>query len=289
MNIGEVKRVLALAREDVAALYITGGEPLVRPDLTDIVRWAKEEAEYAIVALATNGTLLDRQPDLLRYVDEVDISLDSLDEEWNDALLRAAPGTTLKIKQAVMRVHEESAAGGYRLSVTSVAMPGFIRHSRDVIRFCLERGIRCSILPQSAGPYPVQGLRGDPDYQALIDEMVASKRRGASVYGTHAYYAHIRDFGRFRCYPTLVPRILPDGDLWYPCAPLGTTARNLVGARSFSEVLAAGLAEHGPVPTCDARCFASCYIESSNLITRPVATLREYAQGARPAQGSRVF
>jgi transcriptional regulator with PAS, ATPase and Fis domain len=36
MRTDEVKRVLALAREKVSLLYITGGEPLVRKDLSEI-------------------------------------------------------------------------------------------------------------------------------------------------------------------------------------------------------------------------------------------------------------
>jgi MoaA/NifB/PqqE/SkfB family radical SAM enzyme len=281
MSTDEAKQVLGLARQVVTALYITGGEPLLRPDLAEIVRWAKEEAGFSLVGLATNGTRLDRQPSLLGYLDQIEISLDSLNHEWYDAVLHAAPGTSNAIQEAVIRVHGEAATHGYSFSVTCVAMAGFIDHARDVFRFCLERGIRCSILPQSLGPYPVPALRTDAAYRALVDEMTAAKRHGAAVYGSDSYYAHIRDFRAFRCYPTLAPRILPNGDLCYPCAPLGTIAGNLIGARSFSEILAAGLAAHGPVPACDARCFASCYIEPANFITAPAAMLGEYARAGR--------
>jgi len=114
---------------------------------------------------------------------------------------------------------------------------------------------------------------------------VAAKRRGAPAYGSYSYYSHILDFRAFQCYPTLAPRIFPNGDLFYPC---GTVAGNLVGARSFKETLAEGLGRHGPVPSCDPRCFASCYIETSNAINAPLAILRERVQFARHARSARV-
>jgi hypothetical protein len=86
----------------------------------------------------------------------------------------------------------------------------------------------------------------------------------------------------------VVPRISPAGDLYYPCSPRGTVAGNLVGARSFAETLAEGMRRHGPVPSCDARCFASCYIETSNAINAPLAMLRERVRFDRHTRPDRI-
>jgi organic radical activating enzyme len=281
MTTAEAKHALSLAREAVSVLYVTGGEPLLRNDLAEILGWAKRDARFDFVGLATNGTLLHRKESVLEHVDEIEISLDSLDHADYDSVLDAGTGTSRTIQDAVLRYHELAPERGYHLSVTCVAMPGRIRHARDVVGFCFERGIPCGVLPQSKGPYPEAGLRNDPDYVGFIDDVVAAKRQGAPAYGSYAYYSHIREFRAFRCYPTLVPRILPNGDLSYPCSPCGTVAGNLVGASSFRETLAEGRRRHGPVPSCDARCFASCYIETSNAINAPLAMLRERVQFAR--------
>jgi hypothetical protein len=73
----------------------------------------------------------------------------------------------------------------------------------------------------------------------------------------------------------VAPRIFPNGDLYYPCSPLDKVAGNLIGARSFDEVFAQGFARHGAIPDCDARCFASCYIETSHAMTFPLAVIWE--------------
>jgi heme d1 biosynthesis radical SAM protein NirJ len=58
LNTGEVFAVMDdLARFRVPALVLSGGEPLLRPDLFDITRRAKETGFF--VALSTNGTLID--------------------------------------------------------------------------------------------------------------------------------------------------------------------------------------------------------------------------------------
>lgn len=69
---------------------LTGGEPLVRKDIVDIVRDLKHEAGYERVAVTTNGTLLKRK--LPKLVDaglsHINISLDSLVAVKNEFITR---------------------------------------------------------------------------------------------------------------------------------------------------------------------------------------------------------
>jgi len=74
-------------------LVFSGGEPLLRPDIFHLMRYANEKG--LIVALATNGTLIDQ--DLAKRirdsgVDRVSISLDGADEATHD-VLRRLPGS----------------------------------------------------------------------------------------------------------------------------------------------------------------------------------------------------
>jgi heme b synthase len=74
-------------------LVFSGGEPLMRPDIFRLMRYANEKG--VIVALATNGTLIDQ--DLAKRiresgVDRVSISLDGADEATHD-VLRRLPGS----------------------------------------------------------------------------------------------------------------------------------------------------------------------------------------------------
>jgi radical SAM protein with 4Fe4S-binding SPASM domain len=74
-------------------LVFSGGEPLMRPDIFRLMSYANEKG--VIVALATNGTLIDQ--DLAKRigesrVDRVSISFDGADEATHDAF-RRLPGS----------------------------------------------------------------------------------------------------------------------------------------------------------------------------------------------------
>lgn len=60
---------------------LTGGEPLVRSDLPEIVRMLKRDAGVSEVALTTNGMLLESRAESLARagLDRVTVSVDSLD------------------------------------------------------------------------------------------------------------------------------------------------------------------------------------------------------------------
>lgn len=53
---------------------ITGGEPFLREDLHEVVRHGKQCGFH--IGLNTNGSLLDRNPEALKYIDSVALSLD---------------------------------------------------------------------------------------------------------------------------------------------------------------------------------------------------------------------
>jgi MoaA/NifB/PqqE/SkfB family radical SAM enzyme len=275
MSTEEVRHVLGLARERVPLLYITGGEPLIRKDLTEILRWAKTEARFRYIGLVTNGVLLPRQEGLLPFVDDLTISMHALDEVRGDEIYDAGPGKCRAVREAVLRYSKLAKAHGYRFCVSCVVIPPRIQDARDVLHFCVENDIGYTVMPQSINPYPHPELEGNPEYVALIDEVLELKREGKPIFGSSAYLRCIRDFTKFSCYPTTALRIYPNGDLVYPCTPLGKVAGNLIGARSFDEVLEQGIARHGRVPTCDTRCFAQCFIEISNAINSPGELLWE--------------
>ncbi|MFZ9681654.1 MAG: GTP 3',8-cyclase MoaA [Cephaloticoccus sp.] len=66
----------------VAKVRLTGGEPLLRPDLPELVQALKHDLGVPDVALTTNGWFLEKQAAALRAagLDRVNVSVDSLDE-----------------------------------------------------------------------------------------------------------------------------------------------------------------------------------------------------------------
>jgi len=90
MSTDDVVRFLEVAREfDVDAVKFTGGEPLLRQDVEEIIRRTPDGME---VSMTTNGTMLPgRAEDLVDAgLERVNISQDALDEETFKEVTQAA-------------------------------------------------------------------------------------------------------------------------------------------------------------------------------------------------------
>lgn len=99
------------------ALSLSGGEPMIRKDLADVVRKFRPYCHY--VGVVTNGTLLteERAEDLFNAgVNQLSVSLDFLNDKHD--VLRGVPGLYAKIVKIVPRL----AARGYNMAFNTVIM-----------------------------------------------------------------------------------------------------------------------------------------------------------------------
>lgn len=82
LSFDEIERLCRLAAQlGVGKLRLTGGEPLLRPHVAELVARLRRIDGIADLAMTTNGVLLDRQAARLRDagLDRITISLDTLD------------------------------------------------------------------------------------------------------------------------------------------------------------------------------------------------------------------
>jgi radical SAM protein with 4Fe4S-binding SPASM domain len=72
-----------LRKNGVQSLVISGGEPLLRKDIVDIVKYAKLRKHFEYVVILTSGMIFDQQlaNDLAKFVDELSISIDGFSEK----------------------------------------------------------------------------------------------------------------------------------------------------------------------------------------------------------------
>ena len=84
LSFDEIEKIVAVfANYGVNKIRITGGEPLLRKNLDQLISKIKEIKSIEDIALTTNGLLLEKQlPDLIKAgLDRVNISIDSLDPQ----------------------------------------------------------------------------------------------------------------------------------------------------------------------------------------------------------------
>ncbi len=85
----EIKRGFKILKDlGVIDLVISGGDPLLRPDIGEIIDCA---TKYFVTTVYDNGSMAAKKVDLLHNVDFVALSIDSLQEAKNDAI-KAVPG-----------------------------------------------------------------------------------------------------------------------------------------------------------------------------------------------------
>lgn len=108
MDLDQCRRLVGDAQDlGVSVINIVGGEPLMRPDLADIV--ASVDKTRATTVLFTNGWLLEQKAEGLRRagLDSVYVSLDSADAAEHDEL-RGVPGL---MERAIAGVRKAEALG----------------------------------------------------------------------------------------------------------------------------------------------------------------------------------
>ncbi|AKG92184.1 putative molybdenum cofactor biosynthesis protein A [Geoglobus ahangari] len=103
----------------IRKVKITGGEPLIRKDIVEIV---EKLPEFDEVSMTTNGALLPRYAHELSEagLDRVNVSLDTLDEEKYRIMTRGG-----RIERVIDGIHEAVNAGLTPVKINMVLISGF--------------------------------------------------------------------------------------------------------------------------------------------------------------------
>lgn len=122
MSLPEIVRIVRAFRAlGVEKVRLTGGEPLLRADVPELVRALKKDLGVPDLALTTNGWLLEKYAPALRDagLDRVNVSVDSLD----DATAGRLNGLGFKVGR-VLRGIDAAAALGLPVKINCVVQRG---------------------------------------------------------------------------------------------------------------------------------------------------------------------
>ncbi len=143
----ELLRVVGIFVElGVTQVRLTGGEPLLRRSIVDLVAGIAALTPRPKIAMTTNGLALGRLAAPLRAagLDRVNVSLDTVDRGVYETLTRR---DRLGDVESGLRAAAE--AGLTPVKVNAVAMRGVNDDSvAEVLRWCLERGYELRFIEQ---------------------------------------------------------------------------------------------------------------------------------------------
>lgn len=131
-----VRFVREAASLGISHIRLTGGEPLVRLGLSDLIRDLHDIEGIKDISLTTNGILLDRYAQELKAagLDRVNISLDTLDPETYHTLTRL--GNLDDVFRGIDAAFE---AGLSPIKLNAVGVRSFMKDPYEFARLSLDR------------------------------------------------------------------------------------------------------------------------------------------------------
>jgi MoaA/NifB/PqqE/SkfB family radical SAM enzyme len=282
LDLDRAVRVLQIIRTGVDSLILTGGEPLLHPAIDQLIMRAKQEVKFRHLTLLTNASLLHDHEAILPHLDRLVISLDATDPAIWSEIIGTTPGVAHDVLNNIRTDAARHKEFGYHLVVNCVITPQTLAHVRTMLDFCEEHRILISFSPQSVNNWPHYDLLTAQEYRDFVQHLIDRKRAGAPILGSLAYLKMLYDFTPYSCYPLLVPRVMPNGDLIYPCRPIelsgtmrGGRPCNLLDVESWDDAIRRALHEYDDPPQTCTSCFQQCFAEPSLLQARPLSLLSE--------------
>ena len=230
----EIKRFYDQAKEEgFCAAAITGGEPFLRKDLGEIVRYMKEEAEMAILLFTTGLYLTKRMDEVLPYINALVVSVDSAQAERHDEI-RGVPGLFAKLKAGVKMATEEYP--DLSIQLNCCVQKGMGGEVDELIALAQELGVQISfdVITEARNGTDGEAFTETdmgmplPELQEVCGHLLERKRAGDPIVNSELYYQYFID-GRkgYNCHlPKIVMFVDGRGNLEY-CLDLNEPIANI--------------------------------------------------------------
>ena len=135
----EIERVIKTFGElGVRRIRITGGEPLVRKNVSDLAQRLSLLPGIEDLSLSTNAVQLKRYANQLRHanISRLNVSLDSLNPQRFKAITNGG-----KLEKVIDGLMAARAAGFSPIKINTVLMQGINDdEAEDLVAFCIEHG-----------------------------------------------------------------------------------------------------------------------------------------------------
>jgi radical SAM protein with 4Fe4S-binding SPASM domain len=277
--------VRGFRRLGTTALGITGGEPMLRKDLNEILRTAHDLG--MVTHVNTNGHFLeeDRCRALLETgVDSVNVSLDGCEAETHDRI-RGVKGSFDRIQEGIARLLRLR-RGSLRPRVTFVTVLGMdnLDHARGMLDLARRLGVdRVGFIPlhEYADGRPLEAILARRRYASQAGEVSRSLRSMRETSGlvdnSDEYLALFERCFRgepsgLRCYAPYTSLVVDCYGNLYPCVPFneidrpvgrlggGVTVESFWRSREYAK-------ERRELTACQA-CYWNCHTEMNLVLNR---------------------
>jgi MoaA/NifB/PqqE/SkfB family radical SAM enzyme len=219
LTLDEIKGLYRDARElGFIINFIWGGEPLIRTDLPDILRFSKEMGFVNVVN--TNGWFLEeRLDDIGPSVDSLIISLDHPSEEHDR--IRGQKGLFSRLLEGVRLTRKKYT--GIKVMLNCLLMNINKEAIEDSVRLSRELGVSFYLCPievdllRSGGMGDAKGnlKPGREEAASVAEALIGLKKRGFKVNNSYLYLESLKNGKRpYHChFPKMVLQVGPEGEV----------------------------------------------------------------------------
>ncbi|MFD6895546.1 GTP 3',8-cyclase MoaA [Rhodococcus sp. NPDC060086] len=143
----EIVRLVGVATDllGVREVRFTGGEPLMRRDLEDIIAGCRRAAPDVPLALTSNAVGLAHRAQGLRDagLSRINISLDTVDRDHFARLTRRD-----RLDSVLAGIRAAKTVGLARVKVNAVLMPETLDGATDLLQWCLDEGVELRFIEE---------------------------------------------------------------------------------------------------------------------------------------------
>lgn len=276
LNTDQIFLLLEKIRPHNPGLYFTGGEPLIRKDIKEILQKAVD-LKFKPLWLITNAYNLHNNIDCLEYLDYLIVSLDSLNlEKWDKIL--GVKNASAKIMENIKLAASLQEKYNFLMVANNLINSELIDDAYNVIDFCNENNIYIAPQPIDSWMDETENLPRNKSFIKLINEIKAMKKNGSKNFiVTNLFLDSILNSKLPNCYPTMNPRIYPDGSVFYPCIARDKVYGNLFDYDSLHQLMLEAYRKEGlPECTLDPKlCTRNCIVEINYFIDKPFCYLKD--------------
>jgi len=235
-----------VAKSSILLLSLEGGEPLLRSDIGEILKYIRTKPLY--VLFTTSGKLFDSRPmkEYARYIDFLHISIDEGHKN-------------MKLFDRL----SEFVSWGPVVSVQIVVMKEYLSALEEKIKKCHEAGAKAVVMPACHLSRTPDYL---PDIHAFRDEVFRLKKKYPRTIVTTDQYLNTLDVPH-SCNTSSVI-INYDGRLYYPCMPLQETSMD-ASERPLLEFLRSDAARQCrlKMQECEMQCHWYQYFATGSFLS----------------------
>lgn len=173
LTLKQIKKIIRdLSFNKVFRIDLSGGEPLVRQDINEIISYAV--TNKLSVILSTNGYLLEKID--LSSLSAIQVSLDSIDGKKHD-YFRGFPGLHEKVIKNLKKLD-----GNSSLRIFSVLSKLNIDEIDELTKFCFDLGAKehqyLRYIPSGRGQINKDEFYlGDKEYKKVMKKIIKIKRK----------------------------------------------------------------------------------------------------------------